>query len=232
MTLDRETVRSIHTEMDAALAAVGKKYNMVIRTGKVTYDSTEGSFRASLTALKVNAAEVTDKRLSSVKPKDIANAKARGYFGKTVSFGGKDYEIIGHNGYVLLGWDPRRQSGVRFNQRQTEQVMPQLISRPAPSLTISATSLITPVPRSTPTLAKYIEQRNFVMKAFGKTPFDINNLSDADKAKLADHIAGELSPENLSCDGEASRSHIINRGNFLRTAAAELVSIGGPVASY
>lgn len=225
MPLDRETVRTIHTEMDAALAAVGKKYNMVIRTGRVTYDPTEGSFRASLTALKVNAAEVTDKRLSSVKPKDIANAKARGCFGKTVSYGGKDYEIVGHNGYVLLGWDPRKQSGVRFDQRQTAQVMPQLIARPAASLTI------TPMP-STPTLAKYIEYISLRNKAFGESPLDINNLTDADKVKLADHIASELSPENLSFDGEASRTHIISRGNFLRAAAAELVSIGGPAASY
>jgi hypothetical protein len=67
-----------------------------------------------------------DERLNGVKPADIQRAKQLGYFGKSVTYAGLLYEIVGHNSYVLLGWDASKKRGVRFNQAQTTQVMPQL----------------------------------------------------------------------------------------------------------
>jgi len=71
-------------------------------------------------------------------------------------------------------------------------------------------------------LAKFIEERNNHVKFFGGKAYNINNLSAADKAELMDSIDNNLSPENLSCDGEASRGHVMKRGAMLRKAEAEL----------
>jgi hypothetical protein len=235
MALDLATVKLVAADINASLVAIGLKHGMMIQMSGGSYDEVEGTFRSSITALKVSAAEVGDKRLAGCKPKDIANAKQLGYFGKTVTYFGLDYEIVGHNGYVLLGWDPRKERGVRLNQKQTAEVMPQLRGQPAAKTLTPATpptKKFTPAPLGTATLAKFIAEENVMAAAFGRKSYDVNNLSAQDKKELADSLGGKLSPENLSCDGEASRSHVIQRGGFLRTAAAELVAIGGPKATY
>lgn len=232
MSIDKSTVIKVAADIDVALAEVGKKYGMLIKTSNGKYDPVEGSFRTTITALKVDVSEIGDPRLAGTKPKDIANAKSLGYFGKTVDYFGKSYEIVGHNGYVLLGWDPRTKRSVRFNQAQTAQVMPQLRGAPAATPPVAAPAAPARKTTGTSNLAQFINERKAHNRIFGGRDYDVNNLSASDMKELADQLGCELSPENLSCDGEAPAHHVRVRGDFLRKAAAELVSIGGPVAQY
>jgi hypothetical protein len=230
MSIDRATAKIVHADLDAALAAVGLKHGMSIKSGTFRFDSSVGSFSLNVTGLKLEAAEVGDARLLATKPDYITRAKELGFFGKTVTYAGKSYEIIGHNGYVLLGWDPRKKSGVRFNQAQTSQVMPQLRTAPgvaAPGSFGMANALtITPVPKGQ--LAKFIDERNSIRRALNKPLYRADALTAQDKIELADSLAGALSPENLACDGEASAAHIRTRGAYLNSAARELEAMGGP----
>ena len=209
MALDRGTVQKLHTELDTALKAVGVKFGMAIKSGTLRF-TTDG-ISAQITGVILAANEQSDKRLDNLKPKDINNAKQLGYFGKTVTFSDLPYEIVGHNGYVLLGWDTRKQRSVRFNRAQTAQVMPQLS---APARTSFAPS--------GPSLTKYIEKKNIMAKFFGQKLYDANSLTAEDKKELASSLENELSPENLHMDGEASPAHVRTHEAFLRAATADL----------
>jgi hypothetical protein len=55
-------------------------------------------------------------------------------------------------------------------------------------------------------LQKQIDEMNWWSKAKGRPEMDINSLSDDDAQKIYIHIDTGLSPENLHCDGEISRS--------------------------
>jgi hypothetical protein len=51
-------------------------------------------------------------------------------------------------------------------------------------------------------LHHYIEDKNLVRWVFQLPPMDADNLSLADVIGLLDLIEDDLSPENLTCDGE------------------------------
>ena len=52
-------------------------------------------------------------------------------------------------------------------------------------------------------LKAYVDQKNQWNAIFGMAPMDINN--DMHRVQIAQTLDGELSPENLHCDGEISQ---------------------------
>lgn len=79
-------------------------------------------------------------------------------------------------------------------------------------------------------IEKYVEQKNAWSKLFGSKPLSLLNAQD--RQKIADSIDSDLSPENLTMDGEASRSYVQQRHQFLTRAARELQSIDPSVKFY
>ena len=80
------------------------------------------------------------------------------------------------------------------------------------------------------TLEAYVDSKNRWGAVFGNKPLSL--LNAADRQKIADSIDADLSPENLTCDGELSRSQVQQRYNFLTRAARELQSIDPAVTFY
>ncbi len=80
------------------------------------------------------------------------------------------------------------------------------------------------------TIEQYVEQKNSWGKIFGNRPLSLFNATD--RQKIADSIDSELSPENLTCDGELPRSQVQARYRFLTRAAQELQSIDPSVKFY
>ena len=73
------------------------------------------------------------------------------------------------------------------------------------------------------TLTKYIDDMNRWNAIFSIAPVNMP-LSQADAEKLSDKLAGELSPENLHCDGEISRAEAQRKYNHLHTVLKQLRS--------
>ena len=80
------------------------------------------------------------------------------------------------------------------------------------------------------TLEQYVEQRNKFNAIFGKEPLSL--LKAEDRQRIADMIDGDLSPENLTCDGELPRSVVQLKYQKLTRAAQELKSIDPAVSFY
>ena len=77
-------------------------------------------------------------------------------------------------------------------------------------------------------LQKYLDQKNQWNAIFGGKPMMIGQ----DNQRIADMIDSELSPENLTCDGELSRSQVQARYRQLTAAAQELRSLDPTVKFY
>lgn len=80
------------------------------------------------------------------------------------------------------------------------------------------------------TLEQYVDQKNSWGKIFGSKPLSLMNAKD--RQKIADSIDADLSPENLTCDGELPRSQVQARYKMLTRAAQELQSIDPAVTFY
>ena len=80
------------------------------------------------------------------------------------------------------------------------------------------------------TLEAYVESKNKWNAIFGKKPLSL--LNAADRQEIADSIDCELSPENLTCDGELTRSQVQAKYTRLTRCAQELLSIDSSVKFY
>jgi hypothetical protein len=80
------------------------------------------------------------------------------------------------------------------------------------------------------TLEQYVDGINRWGKLFGNKPLSL--LNAADRQKIADRIDADLSPENLTCDGELPRSQVQARYKMLTRCAQELKSIDPAVTFY
>ena len=80
------------------------------------------------------------------------------------------------------------------------------------------------------TIEAYVAQRNRFAKIFGNKQLSL--LNAADRQTIAGHLDADLSPENLTCDGELRGRALQEKANFLNRAAAELVSIDPTVTFY
>ena len=72
---------------------------------------------------------------------------------------------------------------------------------------------------------KLVDEINFVRRLFKEAELDASNLTKGDVAMLLEQIEGKLSPENLTMDGELSRSKVAQRRKMLEGARGELENI-------
>lgn len=75
----------------------------------------------------------------------------------------------------------------------------------------------------TSTIEQYVKQKNAWNSIFGKKELSLLNTSDCQR--IADMLGSDLSPENLTCDGEVRGSALQQKARFLNRAAEELLSI-------
>ena len=79
-------------------------------------------------------------------------------------------------------------------------------------------------------LLAYIDIKNKWAKIFGNKEYSLK--SAADRQRIAEMIDADLSPENLTCDGELSRAQVQARYKSLTTVAAELKAFDPAVKFY
>ncbi len=70
------------------------------------------------------------------------------------------------------------------------------------------------------TIGKYVESKNRWRALFDKPELDLSNPRD--RQEIAAMIDAELSPENLTCDGELSPADVRRRYNHLVSVARDL----------
>jgi hypothetical protein len=79
-------------------------------------------------------------------------------------------------------------------------------------------------------IEQYVDQKNQWAGLFGGQRLSL--LNKADRQRIADSLDADLSPENLTCDGELPRAEVQKRYNFLTRAAKELKSFDPSVEMY
>jgi len=80
------------------------------------------------------------------------------------------------------------------------------------------------------TIEQYVEQKN-QWRAIFKEPA-LSLLNKQDRQAIANSIDSELSPENLTCDGELRGSQVQQKFRYLTRCAEELISIDPSVTFY
>jgi len=80
------------------------------------------------------------------------------------------------------------------------------------------------------TLEAYVEQKNVWSKILGKTELSLLNAQD--RQRIAGMIDSDMSPENLTCDGELPGSVVRDKMRRLTRCAEELKSIDPSVEFY
>ena len=79
-------------------------------------------------------------------------------------------------------------------------------------------------------LKAYVEQKNKWAAIFKGAQLDLS--SAVDRQKIADSIDCDLSPENLSCDGELPRIQVQAKYRQLTKAAEQLIKLDPTVKMY
>ena len=77
------------------------------------------------------------------------------------------------------------------------------------------------------TLEQYVENKNKWRAVFNQAPLSLLNAKD--RQAIADGIDSEMSPENLTCDGELPASVVRAKMRNLTRCAEELLSIDASV---
>ena len=79
-------------------------------------------------------------------------------------------------------------------------------------------------------LTQYLDRKNSFAKIFGNKELSLQNAKD--RQSIADSIDSDLSPENLTCDGELPRSQVQARYRALTSAARDLQKLDPSVKFY
>ena len=79
-------------------------------------------------------------------------------------------------------------------------------------------------------LNTYLVRKNAYATIFGAKALTLDSATD--RQKIADSIDSDLSPENLTCDGELPRSLVRKRYKELTMAAKELQKLDPSVKFY
>jgi hypothetical protein len=79
-------------------------------------------------------------------------------------------------------------------------------------------------------LQKYIDQKNQWNAIFNGTQYEVYTVEG--RKRVAQSIDCDLSPENLSCDGELPRSQVQARYRALTAAATDLVRLDPSMAQH
>ena len=80
------------------------------------------------------------------------------------------------------------------------------------------------------TLQAYIDQLNRWNALFKGEQYEVQTAKG--RQRIADRISSDLSPENLTCDGELPRSQVHARYKALTAAAFELKQLDPSVKFY
>jgi hypothetical protein len=73
------------------------------------------------------------------------------------------------------------------------------------------------------TIEQYVKQKNEWNAIFGYK--ELSLLTTSDRQRIADMLESDLSPENLTCDGEVRGAALVRKSTFLYRCAHELMSI-------
>ena len=79
-------------------------------------------------------------------------------------------------------------------------------------------------------LTKFVDHKNSFASLFKQPQLSIQNAQD--RQRIASMLDGALSPENLTCDGELSRTEVQRRYRELTGAARELMALDPNVKMY
>lgn len=79
-------------------------------------------------------------------------------------------------------------------------------------------------------LQAYIDQKNRWNAIFKGEQFETKTAKG--RQRIADSLDADLSPENLSCDGELPRAEVQRRYKALREAAVQLTALDPQVKMY
>lgn len=83
---------------------------------------------------------------------------------------------------------------------------------------------------NTSTIEQYVERKNSWSAIFGKPALSLLNAKD--RQTIANSLDADLSPENLTCDGEVRGKALQDKARFLNRAAAELAALDPNVTFY
>ena len=81
-------------------------------------------------------------------------------------------------------------------------------------------------------LKAYVDQRNSWNSVFNRNYKKLCLTSAEDRQKIANTIDSDLSPENLTCDGELPRATVIARHKQLTKVAKQLLALDPSVKFY
>ena len=79
-------------------------------------------------------------------------------------------------------------------------------------------------------LKQYVENKNRWNLIFNNPCYDLE--SAADRQRIAEALDADLSPENLTCDGELPRAQVHERLKFLNKAVAQLLQLDPSLQMY
>jgi hypothetical protein len=79
-------------------------------------------------------------------------------------------------------------------------------------------------------LHQYITRKNEWNAIFNGVPYTLE--SAAGRQSIADSLDADLSPENLTCDGELPRAQVIARKKFLDKAVHQLLELDPSLQMY
>jgi hypothetical protein len=79
-------------------------------------------------------------------------------------------------------------------------------------------------------LKEYVNQKNSWNAIFNKKGLSLTSAED--RQRIADMIDSDLSPENLTCDGELPRGTVIARHKQLTKVAKQLLALDSTVKFY
>jgi hypothetical protein len=79
-------------------------------------------------------------------------------------------------------------------------------------------------------LTQYVDHKNAFASIFKQPQLSLQNAQD--RQRIAQMLDGDLSPENLTCDGELSRAQVNRKYRELSGAAKELMALDPSVKMY
>jgi hypothetical protein len=79
-------------------------------------------------------------------------------------------------------------------------------------------------------LNRYVAQKNEWSAMFRGNTYDLR--LEEDRQYIGRSLDADLSPENLTCDGELPRAQVIARAKFLNKAAEQLMKLDPSVKMY
>jgi hypothetical protein len=82
----------------------------------------------------------------------------------------------------------------------------------------------------TSALTTFVDTKNAFASLFGHKQLSLQNA--ADRQRIADMLVSDLSPENLTCDGELSHSAVRSRHAKLTRAGRELKRLDKTIEFY